>query len=1771
MKLTSPIPCPLANGRSLLIAWLLVTAGIPAQASGTALRITSTGTNTEGLPTIALDWDAISNATYLVQSATSLAPGTQWNTIDTATPTNTTGQFAVPVTVVVKDNVIEPPATFYRLILPQPQIFSVEPAIVAPGAAVDFYVIGQCFPTNGVLQINGVTQAGAVFGSSSLATIPGFTMGAAGNYQVSLAVGGVVVSSFNLVCADAVANPELVLQGPPTVEPPASPSVRSSGHAGEKLGISWETTELKARMAGGGGNPASKDAPAKKGEKKIAAAHMAGGGNGGGDTDEDGGSTLNSSAYHGMPMKVIGNIRARMAGGGGGPVVGAPDPSPSYGAVKSALVSRSNISNNRMAGGGGTGVMPFSGEVQACEVDMAIPGRDLDFVWARTYRSRTGHTATLLGNCWTCSYDVRCAQNTSGGMDVYDGTGRKDSFALGTNGLYTCRQFFREGTLSNNTFTLTFADTGRWVFNPNDSSVAAGKLHQVITRNGSTMALGYDTGGRLAQIVDDLGRTNTVAYDTSGRVAIVTDFTGRSVTYQYYSGAKSDNGSAGDLMSVTSPPVTGTPNGNDFPSGKTTTYTYSKSFSNDRENHLLLTVTDPKGQTAAVFSYEHSSTSTNYLRCIAAQEGTNTASCFTYSAFTSGTPHVPVLPAPMQPSGYCIVNDPVGNVTQYYFDARNRCLIEADYTGRATPGLPVTDTVNRPTGKLRSSDPDYYEARWSWNNDSLCTSETSPGGQQMQYVYQSDFDQATTARKRADCRVVRELASSPVDLNGDGVPDTSERVWHFDYDPHFGSSASTGFRTWRQTVINGGMAAKKKTGTGGTWQDTLSDIPAGAKSVDVEWSIHRAEHRMGGAAYHAVNTKETGISGFTDDGDTGATYHAINTKGTGISGRSADVRLETSLRESPTLPPHGPRESPTKASSGFCISATDPRGNVTTAEYDSNGCMTRFIRTFDRAVSVQDHAELDFAYNTHGQLNAITNAPDANGYRRVDTFTYYTSGPPAGYLQSIAIDESGVHLTSAFEYDPRGNLTRYIDPRTNDWLYTYNALDQCVRAQSPPNISARCATDYFYDANDNLVQCATELRDAADSLAGGQTNRFQYDGLDRLTEIAQAVDASHALTNRLIYNGNNQCMQVLGGDAVSGADPSQTVACQYDERGLLFREIAAPGSTLQSTAQLDYDANGHPTRVSEGLEGTPSVTTIEYDGFGGFGASSPSIENNTAFYLSFTFKLVAVKTMSSAHKWGGRDPQWLADWQAGEFPASLRVSRITDPMGNRTVCFYDANDNLKVVRRFGELNDVPGTNANVRLAESGFQYDALDHCVSAQDMFFNPATQSPIGSGKATTTFAYAPNSACVSVTDALGHTTIYGYDTACRPVSVTDALGNQQSVVCDAVGNPLAVISSEVPAAGGPPQVFAITNVFDSLNRCVSTTDSAGNTGSNAYDSLGRCVQTTDAAGTSTFFSYDLLNRCTLAILDLNHDGKPDLVNDIATTYTWSGSSGNLLAVTDSHTNTTSYAYDSLGRCTSVTSPNGAHHTFAWNSRSDLVSEQDANGTVIAHTYDLNDRCISNNITPGAGVAATTTFEKSTYDGCDRLTGAANNSGNIAFTCDSLGNCVSETLNGLATTSTYDAVGNRLSLTYPGGRILTYAYDALNRCASIASSGQQLASYAYDGPARVSQITYGNGTRAQISYDGFAGPPNATGDHGFGQVRSVRHSVVSGGAVIDARTFGYDADQNKTIRDMTSPFTLGGVAQGMAFQYDPACRLIGTLVTTNGSAARLLRPFLTS
>src|SRR5204863_2085490 len=75
-----------------------------------------------------------------------------------------------------------------------------------------------------------------------------------------------------------------------------------------------------------------------------------------------------------------------------------------------------------------------------------------------------------------------------------------------------------------------------------------------------------------------------------------------------------------------------------------------------------------------------------------------------------------------------IVNDRVGNVEEHSYDAANREVLRREYTGRADPTKPTTETDNRPVNKLRASDPDFFETQFQWNADSMNTLMIYPNG-----------------------------------------------------------------------------------------------------------------------------------------------------------------------------------------------------------------------------------------------------------------------------------------------------------------------------------------------------------------------------------------------------------------------------------------------------------------------------------------------------------------------------------------------------------------------------------------------------------------------------------------------------------------------------------------------------------------------------------------------------------------------------------------------------------------------------------------------------------------------------------------------------------------------------------------------------------------------------------------------------------------------------------------------------------------------------------
>ncbi len=1236
---------------------------------------------------------------------------------------------------------------------------------------------------------------------------------------------------------------------------------------------------------------------------------------------------------------------------------------------------------NRTKCGSNLRTMPATGELQLEETDLFIPGRGLDFVWTRTYRSRTGINSSM-GQNWSHSYDIRTFVNNGGVIVVLDGAGRSDSYYWQTNGVYTADELFNEVTISNGVVTVTFPDTGKWEFNSISNTIAPGRISRCVDRNGNALTFHYDaSSSRLLEIVDTLNRTNRVSYDFFGRVASVTDFSGRTCTYTYWRNGQPGGGD-GDLRSVTSPPVTGTPNTNDFPLGKTTIYTYSHSFADDRLNHNLLTVTDPLNQTWLTVEYDSTldPLDVNFDRVTAVHRGFNPPSVFTYMRQTPAeSNHWAVMKT--------ICNDPVGNVTIDWFDSLNRGVVHRDLAARATPGTPV-DESNLPTKKLRLTDPDFWETRYEWNLDSLCTRIVFPRSNSTEVVYQRAMDHNSSRsnksrRSDGNPRVIRERACC-ADADQDGADDLVTRL---SYDGRFGN---------------------------GPRQST---------------SIESAK---------VIMDRDTGRSkGF-----------------------------------------------------GFIISSTDPRGNVDTAAYDANG--NRVLEQHHGyLLSGDDKPVTSFEYNSHGQLTAIVNPADANGYSRRDEYSYYNSGAQNGYCRDFTVDATGPTIRiTGYDYDAVGNLTQLVHPRGNTNLWIYNALNQVVRQREGSIVCNPCGpyfTDFFYDANDNLVRTEFDNVDASGLLDTNNptwTTLFEYDELNRRTLLAHEV--THTVqqrfaTNRFAYDGNDNLIETRSPEAVNGNQPGNTIACEYDTRRFLWRQTSGPFTALASTDEFDYDENGNKRAVSKGVQDpTPATYSWSYDGFD-------------------------------------------------------RCVTAMDAMGNLSTFTYDGNGNLISERHEGQTNDVPGSVGNRRLAETRYEYDSLNRRARTHVSFFDIFTELPLFGGDSITTFSYAPNGACRSVTDEIGRTTRYAYDQSGRLITTTDPKTNTVRYAYDPNDNVIAVTQGDLSDLTPGEQRFVTRYEYDELNRCVVDFDNVGNTNRYGYDSRGNVVSVTDPNGNQTTYVVDGLGLRVRS--DCCSAGAGITIN---TTHTEYDDNGRRISFTDANTNTTRFAYDALNRCIATTNADNTVESLVWSPRSNVSLRTDPNGTVTTFSYDANDRCVRKDIVPGGGTASTTTFEMFTFDGMSRCVLASNDVSLTEFSYNSMGDCVKQRLYGHDVLLIYDQNGRRTQTTYPSGRVVNYTYDTLDQVTSLSTSAGgglpsvSLATFAYEGPGRLARITRGNGVNTRWVWNGLENPKNAAGDFGWQQVSGINHQVANGGVTIDRRIAAYDRNQNKTLRQQVLPFPTG-------------------------------------
>ncbi len=1654
-----------------LSQWLLLTAALfhaqvtPLRADGPVppplLEFTS------GLPgkQVKLSWLAEVGVRYRIEKSSNLETGGAdgWKQVALVEATNTQGVWLDPVPTTTK--------AFYRVVQPVPEVFAIYPPLLSTNGGV-LSLQSQAIPVGSflVLNVNGqlVSVPLNLVAGVWQATVSGPLNESASVIAVGITHNGETIVSLNSPIT--VTTTGLAADAPPTL-PPGAPLemdsvkpisgigivVKSNPYAtsGERAARPkrfppslfahnimqrfqcsvYDTSSFGSSTSGKAIRGKVKDVKHDSGTMRTS----------GGRVFDDTNAPLDSVTHRKGYQYYMSKSDRDSAQDANNPLYHSPSNSgqnPLHETHRSSG-KRSEAELNLGALKRSAPGLPGEVHIPVSALSLACPaGPNIDF--ACTYRSMVP-VSSDLGQGWDFSYNIFIEILSADRVAVHDGQGRRDIFHRQPDNSFRCDGMFREGHFDGETFTLAFADTGKWVFRPMDSSVAPGKIATITDRNDVSLTCNYDGTGKLSSVSSQFGQSITVAY-TGDRISGITDHTGRTVAFSYY-GPSNPSGSEGDLQSISCPQDAGQP-----PAAGPVTFTYSTGSLNPRLNGNLLSATDGAGRTLGIFTY---SAETNPLHI-------DFDTCASAQRYKTG--HVSLIKRVIRPDGgYTMIEvDEVGRVTETDLDRLHRLIVCRQYTGFSTPNVPVTSSSNRPTGKLRATDPDYFETTYSYNADSLCTQITHPDGSQEITTYDRDF--------RKNCPVLEKGNPRLMTLR---TPGGEQRTVSCDYLPGFGSLEFTAPKVNPKHIKN--------------WEGKDRTIaPDGGITAMDDW-------------------------------------------------QSPVVRM---------------------------VSA---HGQVTTYDYDSNGNLISVTSPVPGRGSL-------YQYNTLGQLTSRTTL-NGSAPSFVDACNYDVA---TKFLSSFVSDSGGLNLTTAFYRDTRGRIIRSVDPRGNDELCSYNALDQILEIKSPL-VPQRIATTFHYDAGACLARCDTEHRDAAGVLVPtnpAYSSFFVYNDHGLLIQTAEEerpVDGSGLLIPASLGIANFAVCDVSLNNAGECVRLSTPAVCRDQAEALV--------------CDFSYDERGFLHLTHEGGEGNPDglVTARDYNLYG-------------AIPQSWTVRGQGTTTVESR-----------------TYDGFHRLSTETDPMGN--VCLYEYdNQGYVTCSVFGEVNDVPGSTNNELLAKKKYQvgqpiygniseiervgmkpekvtFGGGSTCASSRYYTAKTGKDSvkrivaPVNNHAINTKGAgginriVAPVSSMAINTKGAGgiNRTInpfFGFETedetitcdrftpggAITPEVTTidlspaglvqhisrngdvletcsyDSAGRLIGHVCGDTShfftlNPNGDLVSSTrtdtcPSDAAQTKTFTINNVFDAAGRITQTTDGTGNVSSCAYDSLHRPVSFTKPGGLVTKFAYD----SSSAGVPFSQEISADAVTP-GTFVMLSRSlvrSGELRSTTDSYGHTTTNSNDALGRMTRCDYADGTFKTHGHvHINIGTIGHVDHGKTTLTH--NLNGQLTSSLTTSDPLIApvSSTPLKTFTHDGLGRMTSASQGTHVVACAYDSLGNLVSESQDSRVVSSTFDHRG-RTGITYPDGRSFVEARDGIGRLVSISALNAgvpvvpPVVSNEYAG-YRVFRSTQGNGVVTTFQYrgDGEASLPGAA-DFTFDAC--VKSNIND----LSITTFHRDRNQ-RLIRDATA------------------------------------------
>jgi YD repeat-containing protein len=1211
-----------------------------------------------------------------------------------------------------------------------------------------------------------------------------------------------------------------------------------------------------------------------------------------------------------------------------------------------------------------------TGELVQQAVDLSIEGVGFNWQFKRFYRS--GWTQNgILGHGWTCTEERRLVVQPNGDVLRVDGNGRSDEYVLLTNDTFQSPTGFFTSLTNNLDGSFVEQDQhGNKTFYSVPDSFGIARLAQIIDRNGNKMTFFTNSMGQITNVLDTLGRSIAYQYNSNGRLAEVVDFTGRAVTFDY-------NGS-GDLTAVTGPPVTGTPNTNDFPSGKGTLYTYNSS-------NQLLTVTAPNeaasgGPPRLVAQYASGRLASLILG------GTNATRIPAGGTLSySYTDLAQAMPGDVTTAVFLTtVTNRNNNVTQYQFNQLGNVLRMVQFTRGVRPSAPAS-----------------YTTTFAYNLDGLLTQQVNPEGDSVQKTYDS------TNLDRFQQGNLLQVLELPGPRGGDQTSIVISYTYEQPYNFILTSTDARGHVTTNMYDANGNCIHITQripsivqdftyNANGQMTSHRLPDNGSGYRRLDT-MSYYTNEPQTGYLQNRVLDSGGLNITNHFDPDAVGNVTNSVDGLGNNsiffVNSLNQVVRTLSRTVSTPS--------GSVRYQTDTFYDSNNNVTNVAVQNLDETGSVVASLPTINTSATYDilddQTSQSQTADATHNVTT--TNAFDADQNGILAAFGEAVNGDqPDNVVQTLfderdlifeqirAPNDSG-HSTVQFAYDGNRGLTNVVQgiedtvaPRVTSYTRDgYNRPTSVLDAMGDLHT-------IHYDPNANVVSNLVNgglVEDVPGSSLNVRLSQtaFRYDAMDRLVTNDQAffdettqapIGSGHAIT-RTVYSDNSQVLTNFDANTnatVTVYDTAARPSVVVDAKGNTRTNIYDPNNNLVRTVEVDISDSGQPAQTF--------TTVFSYDGIDRLFQIIDNLGYTTMYeFDSRNDPTVYTDARGNLHRFGydGLDrllftEHYLTSTGVGSgtvtstvllqktWDADSRLDSQTDNHGNTTTYLYDSlsrptktlyADGTSTSNTYDVHNDVISTmDPNQTVVVN--QYDLLNRVTNrdiAPGVYASPTTTNEVFRWDGLSRLVFASNT-LTSISLA--------YDSLGDILSDTQqhSPAHQIVVTYDAMSNPTQLVY---------PNGRTISNEFDSLNRKASVFDLTAGVllATNKYIGKWRLEERTLANGIALSLYYDGLRRISSMVYsnpltglvlgeNFTYDGGGNEVSAQYGAKIWNYSFDSLNELTGSQGGNnapgTFYNYDGAGNRTNVVGLTGSG-SYTFDLGPDLQMNQCTTNPFGSNTYD--------------------------------------------------------------------------------------------------------------------------------------------------------------------------------------------------------------------------------